>query len=220
MVPVVSEKLRSQMEAVASVILAEINVKDIQFIQDTTGVITKKIKPNFKTLGKVYGSRMKEIAAAFQNISQQQISELERCEGDYTLTLPGGDVILSKTDYEIHSEDMPGWLVASEGPLTIALDITLTPELIEEGTARELIRPIQNLRKENRFDVTDRIETAIYADGDAYAEIEASLKHFREYVASQTLSLGVELKPMSEAPADAAEVEWTETSIRIKVTRK
>ena len=219
MVPVVSDKVRGQLEAVKSVILSEVNVKNAEFITDTTGVITKKIKPNFKTLGKIYGPRMKEIAAAFQTISQQQIAELERCEGEYPLALPGGEVVLRKEDYEIHSEDMPGWLVASEGALTIALDITLTPELIEEGTARELIRPIQNLRKESGFEVTDRIDTAIYADGEAAKDIVASLAHYEDYVASQTLSLKVEFHPMAEAPADAADVEWGDEMLRIKITK-
>ena len=219
MVPVVSDKVRGQLEAVKSVILSEVNVKNAEFITDTTGVITKKIKPNFKTLGKIYGPRMKEIAAAFQTISQQQIAELERCEGEYTLALPGGEVVLRKEDYEIHSEDMPGWLVASEGALTIALDITLTPELIEEGTARELIRPIQNLRKESGFEVTDRINTAIYADGEAAKDIVASLAHYEDYVASQTLSLKVEFHPMAEAPADAADVEWGDEMLKIKITK-
>ncbi len=219
MVPVVSDTVREQLEAVKSVILSEVNVKNAEFITDTTGVITKKIKPNFKTLGKIYGPRMKEIASAFQTVSQRQIAELERCEGDYTLTLPGGDVILRKEDYEIHSEDMPGWLVASEGTLTIALDITLTPELIEEGTARELIRPIQNLRKESGLEVTDRINTAIYADGEAAKDIVASLAHYEDYVASQTLSLKVEFHPMAEAPADAADVEWGDEILKIKITK-
>ena len=219
MVPVVSDKVREQLEAVKSVILSEVNVKNAEFITDTTGVITKKIKPNFKTLGKIYGPRMKEIAVAFQTISQQMISELERCEGDYTLTLPGGDVILRKEDYEIHSEDMPGWLVASEGPLTIALDITLTPELIEEGTARELIRPIQNLRKALGLEVTDRINTQIFADGGTASDIAASLAHYKDYVASQTLSLNVELKAVAEAPADAVDVEWGDEKLKIKITK-
>ena len=219
MVPVVSDKVREQLEAVKSVILSEVNVKDAEFITDTTGVITKKVKPNFKTLGKVYGPRMKEIAAAFQNIGQQEIAMMERCEGDYVLSLPGGDVTLRKEDYEVHSEDMPGWLVASEGQLTIALDITLTPELIEEGTARELIRPIQNLRKETGLEVTDRINTYIYADGEAASDIKASLAHYVDYVASQTLSLKVEFHPLAEAPADACDVDWGDETLKIKITK-
>ena len=218
-IPVVSEKLRCQLEAVKGVILTEVNVKDLQFIHDTTGVITKKIKPNFKTLGKIYGKMMKEIAAAFQTLSQQQISEMEMCEEDYILSIPSGDIVLAKTDYEIHSEDMPGWLVASEGALTIALDITLTPELIQEGIARELVRPIQNLRKTLDFEVTDRIDTIIYASGQPAEDIASSLAGFKDYVAAQTLSLSVSLKPLEEAGQDAAEIEWDDDTIKIKITR-
>jgi len=218
-IPVISEKLRCQLEAVKGVILTEVNVKDAEFISDTTGVITKKIKPNFKTLGKVYGPRMKEIAAAFGSLSQQQIAEMEMCEDDYILSLPGGDVVLAKGDYEIHSEDMPGWLVASEGALTIALDVTLTPELIQEGTARELVRPIQNLRKTTGLDVTDRIATVVYAEGEALEEIATSLAAFKDYVASQTLSVSLDLKSISEAPESAAEVEWNDGAIRISISK-
>jgi len=219
MIPVLDERMRDRINAVKSVIFAEVNVKDMELISDTAGVITKKIKPNFRNLGKVYGARMKEIAAAFQKLSQQQIAEMESCEDDYVLGLPGGDVVLAKTDYEIHSEDMPGWLVASEGPLTIALDVTMTPELIEEGNARELVRPIQNLRKECGLDVTDRISTEIFAEGQAYEEINASLAHFKDYVASQTLSLEVALKPLCEADESCAVVEWNDGTIRIKIQK-
>ena len=218
MIPVISEKVRAQLEAVKQVILTEVNVKEAQFITDTTGVITKKIKPNFKTLGKIYGPRMKEIAAAFATLSQQQISDMEKCPGGYVLSLQGGDVTLRKEDYEIHSEDMPGWLVASDGPLTIALDITMTPELIEEGIARELVRPIQNLRKAHGLEVTDRIDTVIYAEGQALEDIEASLKNFKDYVCTQTLSRSLALKPLAEAGADADRVEWGDQDIAIKIT--
>ena len=219
MVPVVDEVVRWRLEAVRDVILAEVNVKKAEFISDTEGIITKKIKPNFRSLGKVYGPRMKEIAAALQTLSQREIADMEACEDDYILDLPGGSVVLAKTDYEIHSEDMPGWLVASEGPLTIALDVTLTPELIEEGNARELVRPIQNLRKERGFEVTDRINTEVYADGEAYEDIRACLGHFKSYVATQTLSLEVTLKPLAEAPAEASEVDWDDSAIKIHIIK-
>ena len=142
----------------------EVNVKEVVYIKDTTGLITKKIKPNFKTLGKRYGKQMKEIAAAFGTLSQQEIAAVELAgmqEEVYTLRLPSGDVELQPADYEVSSEDMPGRLVATEGKLTIALDITVTPELRNEGVARELINRIQNLRKDSGFEVTDRIVARI-----------------------------------------------------------
>ena len=219
LVPVLDDTVKEHIMKVRDIFLTEVNVKDIEFLHDTTGIITKKIKPNFKTLGKIYGKRMKEIAAAFSSLSQEQIAGIEHAEGDYVLALPGGEVVLRKGDYEISSEDMPGRLVATEGTLTLALDIVQTPELKREGTARELIHPIQNLRKESGFEVTDRIHTVIYADGEDYGEIEASLGEYSGYVAGQTLSLSLELKNLAEAPADAAEVEWGGSSIKIRVSR-
>ena len=219
LVPVLDDTVKEHIMRVRDIFLTEVNVKEIEFLHDTAGIITKKIRPNFKTLGKIYGKRMKEIAAAFAELSQEQIAAVERAESDYVLALPGGDVVLRKGDYEISSEDMPGWLVASEGSLTLALDIVQTPELKREGTARELIHPIQNLRKESGFEVTDRINTVIYADGENYGEIEASLGEYADYVAGQTLSLSLELRRLADAPQDAAEVEWGGSSVRIKVSR-
>ena len=219
LVPVTGEQMQQRLEAVRRFLLAEVNVKELEFVTDATGLITRKAKPNFRTLGKKYGKQMKEISAAFATLDQQTIAAMDRSEGDYSLALPGGTVLLAKEDYEIQSEDMPGWLVASEGPLTLALDVTLTPELVQEGTARELIRPIQNLRKETGLAVTDRIRTVIYAEGEAAVKIGESLARFKDYVASQTLSTQVELQALSEAPADAASVEWDDSSIKIKITR-
>jgi len=219
LVPVLDDTVKEHIQRVSDIFLTEVNVKQIEFLHDTTGIITKKIKPNFKTLGKIYGKQMKEIAAAFGELSQEEIAAIERAEGDYVLVLPSGDVTLAKGDYEIHSEDMPGWLVATEGALTLALDIVQTPELLREGTARELIHPIQNLRKESGFEVTDRIRTVLYADGAAAEEIRAALSEYADYVAAQTLSLSLELRPLAEAPQDAAEVEWGEGTIRIQVKK-
>ena len=219
LVPVISDAVRARLEAVKGLILAEVNVKEMEFVTDTTGILTKKIKPNFKTLGKVYGARMKEIAAAFGTLDQAAITAIQNAEtaGEaYTLALPGGDVELNLGDYQISSEDMPGWLVASEGALTIALDVELTDDLRREGVARELVNRIQNLRKTAGFEVTDRIDTVVYADAP---EIAPALAAFGEWIGSQTLSRSVTLAPAAEAPADAREVEWTEGTIQIAVKR-
>ena len=221
-VPVISDKVRAQFEQVKDLVLGEVNVKEAELISDTAGIITKKIKPNFKTLGKVYGPRMKEIAAAFGRLDQAQISAVQQAETagvDHVLALPGGDVTLRPGDYEISSEDMPGWLVATDGPLTLALDIQLSDELRMEGVARELINRIQNLRKSSGFEVTDKVEVRIFADGASADEIAASLRGgFREYVASQTLAKSIAIQPLSEA-GDAADVEWEEGQVKIQVTR-
>ena len=219
LVPVISDAVRARLEAVKGLILAEVNVKEMEFVTDTTGILTKKIKPNFKTLGKVYGARMKEIAAAFGSLDQAVITAIQNAEtaGEaYTLALPGGDVVLNLGDYQISSEDMPGWLVASEGALTIALDVELTDDLRREGVARELVNRIQNLRKTAGFEVTDRIDTVVYADAP---EIAPALAAFGEWIGSQTLSRSVTQAPAAEAPADAREVEWTEGTIQIAVKR-
>ena len=221
-VPVIDMKVKEQLEKVKTLILTEVNVKDAEFISDAAGMITKKIRPNFKTLGKIYGKQMKEIAAAFGTLSQEDISKIQAAEAagqGYVLSLASGDVNLSKGDYEITSEDMPGWLVATEGSLTLALDVTVTEELRLEGVARELINRIQNLRKDSGFDVTDKISVTIYADGVCGEEISASLKGFGDYVASQTLALSITAASLSEA-GDAVEVEWNDASIRIKVTKE
>ena len=216
--PVLDDSVKTKFDCVKDIFLTEVNVKDVEFLHDTAGIITKKIKPNFKTLGKIYGKQMKEIAAAFATLGQEEIAEIER-SGSYVMALPSGEVTLNPGDYDITSEDMPGWLVATEGALTVALDIVQTPELILEGVARELIHPIQNLRKQSNFDITDRIDTIIYADGKAFEEIGASLQQFRDYVASQTLSLSLTLKPLSDAPETASEVEWDGGSVSINVTK-
>ena len=217
-IPVIDGKVREQLEKVKDLLLGEVNVKDAEFISDTAGLITKKIKPNFKTLGKAYGKQMKEIAAAFGALSQEDIARIQASEAtgaSYVLHLPSGDVSLSQGDYEISSEDMPGWLVATDGPLTLALDITVTDDLKREGTARELINRIQNLRKDSGFDVTDKINVRITAEGEAKAEIESSLASFGEYVAAQTLARSIGL----DSAAEGTEVEWGDGSIRIDVRK-
>ena len=220
-IPVIDNRIREQLEKVKPLLLGEVNVKEAEFISDTAGLITKKIKPNFKTLGKIYGKQMKEIAAAFAGLSQEDIATIQAAEisgSQYVMNLPSGDVALSKGDYEISSEDMPGWLVASDGPLTLALDITVTEDLKNEGIARELINRIQNLRKSSGFDVTDKISVKIYADGDAEAEIKGALKGFSDYIASQTLSRSIELFPAANGE-NAETVEWGETEISINVSK-
>ena len=220
-IPVIDKKVEEQLEKVKVLLLGEVNVKDAEFISDTAGLITKKIRPNFKTLGKKYGAKMKAIAAAFGQLSQEDIAAIQAAENEdkeYMLHLSDGDVAICKGDYEISSEDMPGWLVATDGPLTLALDITVTDDLKREGTARELINRIQNLRKDSDFDVTDKIEVKIFADGDDRIEIEDSLGSFKDYVALQTLAKGISVASLADA-GDAREVEWNDSAIRISVSR-
>ena len=222
-IPVISDKVRTQLEEVKGIILGEVNVKEAEFISDTTGIITKKIKPNFKTLGKVYGKQMKEIAGAFATLDQATISAIQNAQAagsEYVLSLPSGNVTLGPADYEISSEDMPGWLVATEGPLTIALDVQVTEELRKEGVARELINRIQNLRKDSGFEVTDKIEVIIFADGSVRDEVESALQVYNDYVSAQTLALSIEVRGAGEAPEGAADVEWDDGALRMVLKRE
>ena len=215
LVPVISDKVRTQLSAVRDLILTEVNVKEMDFVENTDGIITKKIKPNFKTLGKVYGPRMKEIAAAFTTLPQPEISAIQRAAeaGEtYTLELPGGPVQLNPGDCQISSEDMPGWLVASQGAMTIALDIEITDELRKEGMARELVNRIQNLRKSSGFEVTDRITVSIAH----HAGLESALERFGDYVCAQTLAREIRFV---DHPEGAVEVEWEDGTLAIAVVR-
>ena len=215
LVPVISDKVYAQLTAVKDLILAEVNVKEMEFVENTDGIITKKIKPNFKTLGKVYGARMKEIAAAFGTLDQPTISAIQRAETAaeaYTLALPGGEVVLNPGDYQISSEDMPGWLVATQGALTIALDIEVSDELRKEGMARELVNRIQNLRKASGFEVTDRITVTISPN----AALQDALEQFGSYVCAQTLSRDIRFE---ENPVGAVDVEWENGTLAIAVVR-
>jgi isoleucyl-tRNA synthetase len=183
MIPVLDTDMKTKLDDMKHLILSEVNVKELDFLEDTTGIITKKIKPNFKTLGKIYGKQMKEISAAIAAFSQQDISNLEQ-ETAKTLNLQSGDVKLTIEDVEITSEDIPGWLVATEGKLTIALDITITPELLNEGIAREIVNRIQNIRKNSNFDVTDKINIQI----EKNEAITSAINSFYDYIATQTLA--------------------------------
>ena len=215
LVPVISARVREQLAAVQNLILAEVNVKEMEFVENTDGILTKKIKPNFKTLGKAYGPRMKEIAAAFALLDQPTISAIQRAEAAgeaYRLAVPSGDVTLNPGDYQISSEDMPGWLVASQGALTIALDITVTPALRAEGLARELVNRIQNLRKASGFEVTDRVAVTVAHN----AELEKALETHGDYVRAQTLAREL---TFADSPAGATEVEWEEGTLAISVAR-
>lgn len=188
MVPILDSNFQKQIESVKNLILTEVNVKEIEFLTDTEGVLVKKIKANFKTLGKRYGKLMKQLAAQISQLTSHDIATFER-NGSFTLNVAGEDVSLTLDDVEITSEDIPGWLVANEGKLTVALDIQVTPELREEGIAREFINRIQNLRKDSGFDVTDKIIVSIAP----HEAINKAIEHFGGYIGQQTLATEVKI---------------------------
>jgi isoleucyl-tRNA synthetase len=183
MVPVLNEQFRKQLQGVENLILAEVNVKELEYLDDSTGILVKKIKPNFKTLGPRFGKSMKEVSAAIMGMSQADISQIER-NGEFDITVAGENQAVTLEDVEIISEDIPGWLVANEDRLTVALDVTLTEELKQEGIARELINRIQNLRKDAGFDVTDKVKISILK----HEIISQAIETHKEYIASQTLA--------------------------------
>ena len=221
MIPVISDKVRKQLEAVEKLILGEVNVKEVEYISDTTGIITKKIKPNFKTLGKAYGRQMKEIAQAFGNMDQSTIGAIQGAEAageTYSLSLPSGEVVLRPGDYEISSEDMPGWLVAGDGPLTVALDVQISEALRKEGIARELVNRIQNLRKDSGFEVTDRINAIIYASGD-YDDVKAAVDENIDMIGAQTLAVSTIVCKFADAVPDAAVIDWDGSEMKMKLQK-
>ena len=183
MIPILDENQRAEIEAVSDLIKAEVNVKEIELLDDASGVLVKQIKPNFKALGPRFGKDMGLIAKEIQNLSTEQINELDT-KGELSLVISGNSIILTSDDVEISSQDIPGWLVANANGITVALDITLTEELIKEGIARELVNRIQNLRKDSGFEVTDKIKVHLLpSDG-----LEKAVAANENYIKSETLT--------------------------------
>jgi isoleucyl-tRNA synthetase len=183
MIPILDENQRAEIEAVSDLIKAEVNVKEIELLDDASGVLVKQIKPNFKALGPRFGKDMGLIAKEIQNLSTEQINELDT-KGELPLVISGNSIILTSDDVEISSQDIPGWLVANANGITVALDITLTEELIKEGIARELVNRIQNLRKDSGFEVTDKIKVHLQqSDG-----LEKAVAANENYIKSETLT--------------------------------
>jgi len=188
LLPVLNEKFQTQVEGVRDLILSEVNVKEIEYITDTTGIIKKGIKPNFKTLGRRLGKNMKAGAEAINNFSQEDIASLEKT-GGYQLNLNDETFDLTLEDFEIITEDIPGWMVANDGTLTVALDVTITDELLAEGTARELVNRIQNIRKNKDFNVTDKIIVTL----QNHTAITSAVKTFGDYICNETLAVDLKL---------------------------
>lgn len=208
MIPAVDDEQKNHIEAVKDLIKNEVNVKELRFVEGS-GVLVKKVKCNFRTMGKKFGKLMKGIAAAMGNLSQEEISQLQTT-GSYELEVEGQKALVEATDLEIISEDIPGWLVSNEGNLTVALDVELTDELLNEGMARELINRIQNIRKEIGLEITDRINVTLSPD----SKVEAALAGFADYIKAQVLADNV---CIADNDGIAAEIE--DLNINIKVAK-
>ena len=213
MVPVGSDERRKELEAMAPLILSEVNVKELKLVGDDEGVLVKSIKPDFKKLGPKFGKQMKAVAAAITAMSQQEIARLER-EGSVQLTIDGGEITVELPDVEIHSEDIPGWLVANEGNVTVALEVEITDELRKEGVARDLVNRIQNIRKSRGYDITDRIRVVVEP-----SEFTAgALEDFKDYIASQVLAAEVTADAV-DTPAEDEILDIDGTTVNVKITK-
>ena len=213
LIPVLDPAMGRHIEAVRPLIMNEVNVKWIELVAETAGLITKRIKPNFKTLGPKYGKYMKQIAALTAAFTQEQIAAVESAP-ETTLDLGGERITVTAADFEITSEDMPGWLVTSEGKLTVALDITVTDDLRREGVARELINRIQNIRKDSGFEVTDRIRVEI----EAKEAVVGAVAAYADYIGQQTLARDVRTAALPEGEF-VVDSEIDEEPLKIAVTK-
>jgi isoleucyl-tRNA synthetase len=213
LIPVLDPKMKSQLAKVEDLIKAEVNVKELQYITETEGIISKKIKANFKTLGSKLGANMKEAAAAIGKFTQQQIAELEK-NGTMELQLSTINYQLSTNDVEIVAEDIPGWSVVSKGNLTVALDITINDDLKREGDAREFVNRVQNIRKENGFDLTDRI----FVQVQDVPGLKDSLNQFKNYICAEILADSLDWIP--ELTGNATEIDVNDVLLKVSVTKK
>ena len=208
-IPAVDDKQRAHIEAVKDLIMHEVNIKELNFVEGS-GILVKKVKCNFRAMGKKYGKLMKDIAAAMSALDQHQINSLEK-NGKIELDINSHNIVVEESDVEIISEDIPGWLVSNEGNLTVALEVELTEELRNEGMAREIINRIQNLRKESGFEITDRINIVISPN----EQTDVAISAFEEMIKGQVLGDNIFI-----ADNDGVEVEFDEFNLYISLTKQ
>jgi isoleucyl-tRNA synthetase len=212
LIPVLNPHMRRQLETVEDLILTEVNVKEVEYLESDNQVIRKKVKPNYQSLGKKLGPKMKAVAAALTTFTQQQIAELER-NTVYNLLIDNETLPIYLTDVELASEDIPGWLVATKGTVTVALDVTITEKLLHEGNAREFVNRIQKLRKDSGFELTDRISVQVAGAG----LLEPSISEFKPYICAETLADSLEFLPELK---EGTEIEVNDQPFLVKVSKK
>ena len=219
MIPVLSVSMKEQLQKVEDLVKAEVNVKEIEYLNPDNTFISKKIKPNFVALGKKLGPKMKAVSAALSQFTREDISRLEK-EGQYNLSVDGEPVILQIAEVEISSEDIPGWTVANKGSLTVALDVTVTPELEAEGNAREFVNRIQKIRKDSGFDLMDRVEVKVQLANDGQSDwqgLKDSLAQFKDYICAEILADKLEFVPEIN---EGIEIEINDVSLNVIVSKK
>ena len=205
------EEQKRYIEAVEDLIRSEVNVKEIKLVDGASGILVKKVKCDFKKLGPKFGKQMKAVAAAVAEMSQEAIAELEK-NGSYTFDLNGTPAVVEAADVEIFSEDIPGWLVANEGKLTVALEVTVTEELRREGIARELVNRIQNIRKSSGFEITDKIAIVLSKNPNT----DEAVNEYNTYICNQVLANSLVL---SDGPVEGTELNFDDFSLFIQVTK-
>ena len=213
MIPVLNKEQQDHIEAVKDLILSEVNVKEMKFVDNAAGILVKRVKPDFKKLGPRYGKIMKQLAATIASMSQPDIIEFEK-NGTFTFEIDGQQATIEASDVEIISEDIPGWLVANEGNLTVALDITVTDELRREGIARELVNRIQNIRKTSGFDITDKIDVYIASNG----ETDLVVEEYRDYMSRQVLANTFEILGTLSGEA-VTELDFDTFKVNIRIVK-
>ena len=213
MIPVLNKEQQDHIEAVKDLILSEVNVKEMNFVDNAAGILVKRVKPDFKKLGPRYGKIMKQLAATIASMSQPDIIEFEK-NGTFTFEIDGQQATIEASDVEIISEDIPGWLVANEGNLTVALDITVTDELRREGIARELVNRIQNIRKTSGFDITDKIDVYIASNG----ETDLVVEEYRDYMSRQVLANTFEILGTLSGEA-VTELDFDTFKVNIRIVK-
>ena len=211
MIPVVDEEQRAHIEAVKTLIMNEVNVKEIKFVDGAAGVLVKKVKCDFKKLGPKFGKQMKAVAASVAEMSQEAIAELEK-NGRYTFNLDGAEAVVEAADVEIFSEDIPGWLVANEGRLTVALEVTVTEDLRREGVARELVNRIQNIRKSSGFEITDKINITLSKN----TQTDDAVNEYKDYICNQVLATSLTL---ADEVQEGTELNFDDFSLFVKVEK-
>ena len=212
MIPVVDEVQKAHIEAVKALIMSEVNVKEIKFVDGAAGVLVKKVKCDFKKLGPKFGKQMKAVAAAVAEMSQEAIAELEK-NGKFTFDLGGAEAVIESADVEIFSEDIPGWLVANEGKLTVALEVTVTDELRREGIARELVNRIQNIRKSSGFEITDKIKLTLSKN----PQTDDAVNEYNSYICNQVLGTSLTL---ADEVKDGTELNFDDFSLFVNVVKE
>jgi isoleucyl-tRNA synthetase len=213
LIPVLSVAMKEQLQKIEELIKSEVNVKEISYLTETEGFIKKKIKPNFVALGKKLGPKMKAVSAVLAQFTQEDISRLER-EGSYPLTIADEVITISTDETEITSEDIPGWTVASKGSLTVALDITVTPGLQQEGDAREFVNRIQKIRKDSGFELTDKINVVI----DTNETLKSSLTTYKDYICAEILAENINFQPITNG--SGIEIDINEHIVQTIVSKK